>query len=306
MSCVPQRLQYFVFWVSALPHVWQYMAIEPLLRETRPAGLVWFRVKLASTSIALLSGDTSVSQEIGQIKSIFRYPVKSMAGVQLDRAMLGWHGLNGDRRFGFRRLADQSGFPWLTASRLPELILYKPTGASEVNQDLPTHVRTPDGAELALHSEELQNEISRRHGAPLQLMQLKHGIFDDATVSLINAATVREIEREAGRAVDVLRFRPNILIESNSNEPFAEDQWVGKTLRFGSDDTRFGSDDNAPAVSITMRDLRCVMINLDPETAEADANVMKTTLRLNTNHAGVYATVISSGELRVDQKVYLV
>lgn len=239
-----------------------------------------------------------MSQEIGQIKSIFRYPVKSMAGVQLDRAVLGWHGLNGDRRFAFRRLADQSGFPWLTASRLPELILYKPTGASEVDPDLPTHVRTPDGPELALHSEELQEEISRRHGAPLQLMQLKHGIFDDATVSVINAATVREIEREAGRPLDVLRFRPNIVIESNSDEPFTEDQWLGKTLRFGS-------DDNGPAVSLTMRDLRCVMINLDPETAEADANVMKAALRLNTNHAGVYATVISSGELRVAQKVYL-
>ena len=240
-----------------------------------------------------------MNQEIGQIKSIFRYPVKSMAGVQLDRAVLGWHGLNGDRRFAFRRLADQSGFPWLTASRLPQLILYKPTGASEVDHDLPTHVRTPDGAELALNSEELQNEISGRHGGPVQLMQLKHGIFDDATVSVINAATVRELERESGRAVDVLRFRPNIVIESNSGEPFGEDQWVGKTLRFGS-------DDNGPAISVTMRDLRCVMINLDPQTAEADSNVMKAALRLNTNHAGVYATVIRSGELRVDKQIYLV
>ena len=55
-----------------------------------------------------------------------------------------------------------------------------------------------------------------------------------------------------------------------------------------------------------MRDLRCVKINLDPETAEADSNVMKAALRLNTNRAGVYAMVISSGELRIDQKVYLV
>jgi uncharacterized protein YcbX len=240
-----------------------------------------------------------VSHEIGHIKSIFRYPVKSMAGVQLDRAVLGWHGLNGDRRFGFRRLADQGGFPWLTASRLPQLLLYKPFGEASVDHDLPTHVRTLDGAELALDSEELRAEISQRHGASVQLMQLKHGIFDDATVSIINVATVRALERETGRPLDVLRFRPNILIETNSDEPFAEDQWVGKTLRFGS-------DDNAPAVSITMRDLRCVMINLDPVTAESDSNVMKAALRLNTNHAGVYATVVSSGELRVDQKLYLV
>jgi len=237
-----------------------------------------------------------LSKEIGRIKGIFRYPIKSMAGVQLDRADLGWHGLNGDRRFAFRRLADKSGFPWLSASRLPELLLYKPIG---VDKDLPTHVRTPDGAELELESEDLRDEISGRHGSPVQLMQLKHGIFDEAAVSLINVATIREVEHEANRPLDVLRFRPNILIESHGVAPFGEDQWVGKTLRFGT-------EDNGPAVSVTMRDLRCVMINLDPETAEADSRVMKAALRLNTNHAGAYATVIGSGELRIDQKVYLV
>jgi uncharacterized protein len=196
-------------------------------------------------------------------------------------------------------LADQSGFPWLSASRLPQLLLYKPIGEAEVDNVLPTHVRTPDGAELELDSEDLRNELSQRHGSPVQMMQLKHGIFDEAAVSLINVATVREVEREAARRLDVLRFRPNIVIESHGVEPFAEDQWVGKTLRFGT-------DDNGPAVSITMRDLRCVIINLDPETGEADSSVMKAALRLNANHAGVYATVIGSGELRIDQKVYLV
>lgn len=238
-----------------------------------------------------------LSKEIGRIKKLFRYPVKSMAGVPLDHVGLGWYGLNGDRRFAFRRLADQSAFPWLTASRLPQLLLYKPIGKSNVDKDLPTHVRTPYGAELELLSEDLRNEISQRHGSPVQLMQLKHGIFDEAAVSVINVSTIREVERAADRRLDVLRFRPNILIESNGAEPFAEDEWVGKTLRFGTD---------GPAVSVTMRDLRCVMINLDPETAEAETSVMKATLRLNANHAGVYATVIGSGELRIDQKVYLV
>lgn len=239
-----------------------------------------------------------MGKEIGQIKGIFRYPVKSMAAVPLDRADLGWDGLNGDRRFAFRRLEDQSGFPWLTASRLNQLLLYKPIGEAEVDKDLPTHVRTPDGAELELRSEDLRNEISRRQGSPVELMQLKHGIFDEAAVSLINVVTIREVERESGRQLEILRFRPNIVIESHGVEPFGEDQWVGKILRFGT-------DDNGPAVSITMRDLRCVMVNLDPETGEADSRVMKAAVRLNANHAGVYATVISAGELRIDQKVYL-
>jgi len=121
----------------------------------------------------------------------------------------------------------------------------------------------------------------------------------NAGVTLINVATILTVERESGRRLDMLRFRPNIVIESYGGEPFAEDQWLGKTLRFGV-------AEDSPAVSITVRDLRCVMINLDPETAEADSNVMKAAVRLNANHAGVYATVICPGELTVGQKVFLI
>src|SRR5437868_9873121 len=66
--------------------------------------------------------------ELGRISAIFRYPVKSMAGELLDVAKLDWHGIEGDRRLAFRRLNDKSGFPWLSASKLPELLLYKPFG----------------------------------------------------------------------------------------------------------------------------------------------------------------------------------
>src|SRR6185312_2990048 len=64
--------------------------------------------------------------ELGRISAIFRYPVKSMAGELLDVARLSWHGIEGDRRLAFRRLTDKSGFPWLTASKLPQVLLYKP------------------------------------------------------------------------------------------------------------------------------------------------------------------------------------
>ena len=81
--------------------------------------------------------------EIGQVEAIFRYPVKSMAGERLEWAEVGWHGLAGDRRLGLRRLEDRSGFPWLTASKLPELVLFTPQrGEGGGEGDLPTHVRT--------------------------------------------------------------------------------------------------------------------------------------------------------------------
>src|SRR5215472_17669199 len=86
---------------------------------------------------------------VGHVFEIVRYPVKSMAGAATSSAFLGWHGLDGDRRFAFRSVGDGSGFPWLTASRVPELVLYRPDGfVDRDGEPLPTHVRTPAGSSL--------------------------------------------------------------------------------------------------------------------------------------------------------------
>lgn len=238
--------------------------------------------------------------ELGRISALFRYPVKSMAGELLDAAKLGWHGLEGDRRWALRQLSDKSAFPWLSASKLPELLLYKPFRLDGNSAGpFPTHVRTPEGKEYELSSEELRKEISSRYGSDLELMNLKHGIFDEASVSVISLSTVHGIESASNRNLDLRRFRPNVVLETNSGEPFEEDRWVGRSLTFGA----FGEGNNAPAIRITMKDERCVMVNLDPDTAEKDSEVMKTVVRLNQNYAGVYGNVVSAGELRVGQVV---
>jgi len=91
--------------------------------------------------------------EIGHVEAIFRYPVKSMGGERVEVANLGWHGLDGDRRLAFRRIDDRSWFPWLTASKLPDLLLFAPHGREDGAQgDLPTHIRTPDGEKRCLSS----------------------------------------------------------------------------------------------------------------------------------------------------------
>src|SRR5260370_26873632 len=76
-------------------------------------------------------------------------PVKSMGGERLEVATLGWHGMDGDRRLAFRRIDDRSAFPWLSASKLPGLLLFAPQRHEDGAQgDLPTHIRTPDAEEL--------------------------------------------------------------------------------------------------------------------------------------------------------------
>jgi hypothetical protein len=196
-------------------------------------------------------------------------------------------------------MGDAGGFPWLSASRLPELLLYEPGGLDESGgEPLPTHVRMPGGPRVALRSAELAAEIGARFGGAVELMQLRHGVFDEATVSVIAVATIEGIAREAGRALDRRRFRANVVLETDGGEPFLEDAWVGGTLVFGD-------GESPPAVSVTMRDRRCVMVNLDPETAERDARVMKAVARLHGNDAGVYATVVGRGTIRVGDRVRL-
>ena len=240
-----------------------------------------------------------MSRVIGYVETIFRYPVKSMKGERLESASLGWHGLDGDRRLALRRIDDRSDFPWLSASRLPDLLLFAPHRREEGAQgDLPTHVRTPEGHALPIFGEELAAEVGRRHGAPVQMMELKHGIFDEACISVIALDTVREIERLAGKSLDIRRFRPNVVVRLLSPGPFQEDEWLNGVLSFGD-------GGNAPALAVTMRDVRCSMVNLDPDSARPAPEVMKAIVRANQNTAGIYGAVTRIGRLSVGQTMRL-
>jgi len=236
--------------------------------------------------------------KIGEVEALFRYPVKSMSGEDLEGADLGWHGLGGDRRLAFRRIDDRGGFPWLTATKLPELILFTPVrrGAIAAGR-LPTHVRTPEGRELAVFSEELAAEIGRRHGSPVEMTHLDRGIFDEASVSAITSATIGEVSNLAGHRLDARRFRPNLLISSLQSDPFEEDTWVGGLLSFGDGDA-------AATIAITNRDERCSMVNFDPDSARPAPEVLKAVARERDNKAGVYGTVFRRGRLAVGQPVY--
>jgi uncharacterized protein YcbX len=241
-----------------------------------------------------------MTKPLGRVLELVRYPVKSMAGVATKSAFLGWHGLGGDRRFAFRRVGDKSGFPWLTATRLAELLLFQPCGLDErTGEPLPTHVRTPTGAQHELWSLDLQREVADRLRSEVELMQVRHGVFDDAPISLICSATIAGVSRASGVPIDSRRFRPNIVVESDDSEPFLEEQWMGGTLVFGETEPR-------PAVQATMRDARCKMINLHPDTGEHDARMLKAVVQLNQNNAGVYGTVVRTGTIRIGDPVSLI
>ncbi len=237
--------------------------------------------------------------EVGTVEAIFRYPVKSMRGEALEAANLGWHGIEGDRRLALRRTDNRSGMPWLTASKLPDLVLFAPQQCEDRGQeDIPTHIRTPDGRVMPVFGEDLATEVGRRCGAPVEMMQLRHGIFDEASISVITSDTVREIGRLAGRSLDVRRFRPNVVVRLLQSVPFQEDEWLGGVLSFGA-------GDDAPAITVTMRDVRCSMVNLDPDSASPAPEVMKAIVRANQNNAGIYGAVTRLGRLAVGESIVL-
>ena len=234
---------------------------------------------------------------LGTIREIYRYPVKSMAGEAQRVATIGWHGLDGDRRFAFRRTGDTSGFPWLSASKLPALLCHRPYYPSGVEGGRHIRVVTPDGEDLAGDSAELRERVAASCGGAVELMHLKQGIYDEAPLALITVATLRRLSEASGVPFDVRRFRPNILVETPDERPFAEDGWVGRSLSCG------GQPESA-LIGVTMRDLRCAMVNLDPDTARADPRLLKATAQLNTVCAGVYGVPVRTGAISVGDGLY--
>jgi len=245
--------------------------------------------------------------KIGHVEALFRYPVKSMGGERLEAADLGWYGLEGDRRLALRRMDDRTGMPWLTASTLPDLVRYAPHPQENGPQrDLPTHVRTPEDEVMPVFGDDLAAEIGRRYGAPVQMMQLRHGIFDEASISVIASDTVREIGRLAGRSLDMRRFRPNVVVRLLRPAAFHEDEWLGGVLTFSEGGGQEAEESHdAPAITVTMRDERCSMVNLDPDTASIAPEVMKAVVRGNQNNAGIYGAVTRTGRLAVGQPIFL-
>jgi uncharacterized protein YcbX len=163
----------------------------------------------------------------------------------------------------------------------------------------PAQIRMPDGTVVPLWDPLLTEYVSQKLGYRVELMRFRQGFFDDASVSVIDLTTVSAIGREAGLELDIRRFRPNIVVSTDAPEAFAEDGWIGGSIVFGKGAA-------GPVVNATMRDLRCVMINLDPDTAEPDPRIMKAAVRLNKNYAGMYGNVARTGTLVVGDPVWLI
>ena len=237
---------------------------------------------------------------VGRVAALYRYPVKSMRGERIAATQVYWHGLAGDRRYAFVRGGNTSRFPWLTGREVPNLLRYAPYFA-EGGDPLAAAVRviTPEGGDCALEDAALRDELAVQYGGAISLLQSSRGIPDSAGVSVLGAATVRDLGERVGATLDPLRFRPNILVETANGEPYEEEDWLGGLLVFGE------REDGA-RIRLNRKDPRCMMVNLDPVGATQNPAVLREIARNRDLCAGLYATTEGIGTILVGDAVRLV
>jgi uncharacterized protein len=228
--------------------------------------------------------------ELGHVVALWRYPVKSMAGESLTEVDVSWQGLAGDRRWAFiRDGVTHSNFPWLTIREQPSMCHYRP---SFTDPDRPeaskTMVRTPTGADFDVVDPALAAEL----GTSVPVIKTERGLFDAAPLSLITTQTLAALGAMVGTELIALRFRPNLVVAAADDVPFQEDFWVGSVLRVGGMQMR-----------VDQRDNRCVMVNVDPVTAQRNPAVLRAIARERQACLGVYGATVEPGRVAVGDPV---
>jgi len=257
---------------------------------------------------------------IGRVDSLWRYPVKSMRGEELDELFAGFSGIYGDRLFAFRSSASREGFPYFTAREETKLLQYRPRfrnpdkaarpinlteaermGANPVSADpseLMIDVETPDGRTLAIDDptliEMLRADVDQKH--QLTLMRSERAMTDCRPFSMFSLQSSRQLGEEIGTPMDKRRFRANVYVDLTSAQGFGENEFVGRSLRIGP----------KAIVNILERDPRCMMITLDPDTGEKTPAILKKLAQAHDGMAGVYGAVLVEGVLRKGDSVELI
>ncbi|HEY3661726.1 MAG TPA: MOSC domain-containing protein [Chthoniobacterales bacterium] len=258
---------------------------------------------------------------IGTVESLWRYPVKSMRGEELPQLFAGFAGVYGDRMFAFHSSASRTALPFLTAREQTRMLAFRPrfrhpekaiapfnlkdaeslgAGATPMYAspaDLAVDVETPGGKTLAIDDpvlvEILRDGLDDAH--ELTLIRSDRAQTDCRPLSLIALSSIKQLGAESGLTIDKRRFRANIYLDLTSREAFAEDRFVGRSLRIGAKAT----------FAVMQRDSRCMIITLDPETGEKSPAVLKTVAQKHEGFAGVYAVVLVEGIIRHGDAVEL-
>ena len=260
-------------------------------------------------------------KSIGKVVSIWRYPVKSMIGEELNSSYVTERGLIGDRVYAL--IDQQTGKvasaknpgKWGKLFDFHAAFIDSPQTAENIP---PVRITLPDGSQIFSNHGEIDLTLSKILSREVSVMNSSlekpsyeeywpdidglaqretvtdeamppQTFFDIAVIHLLTTSTInrlRELYPE-GR-FEVRRFRPNIVVESASEEKdFIENSWVDMKLRIGEE----------IELKVIGPCTRCVMTTLPQGDLPKDLGILRTVAKYNQVHAGVYASVHRGGTI---------
>ncbi|MFD2369122.1 MOSC domain-containing protein [Brevibacillus sp. GCM10020057] len=236
-------------------------------------------------------------KRVGRLESIFRHPVKAMRGEQLAACEVDAFGLYGDRGYYF--LDESRNGKYLSADVVPALLGYAASFTDEKAEGEYPEIRVTDrdghvhtwGDALFAHVA----QTAKRPVQPGRSTPQEGGKNWEDHILLVTDASLREIARLIGEEqLDPRRFRGNLVVVLDEDEPFAEDRWIGKQIRI-----------NDVVLQVNRHCERCMYVNIDPDTLGINPAVLKTCVKRHDNRFGVYASVVTSGMLAAGDAVYV-
>jgi uncharacterized protein len=270
----------------------------------------------------------------GSVAGLWRYPVKSMMGEELNAAEVTERGLVGDREFAVvdaatgkvagaknpRKWGNFFDFraayvePPRRQSKLSAVRMTLPDGTVVTSDqpDLAQVLSKALGREVAfaqaLHGEESSGATAEEYWPDMEGLDYRDTVtewelpagtfFDLAVLHLLTTATIDHLRAlyPDGR-FEVRRFRPNIVVATEPDaHGFAENDWIEHTVAIG-DEVRLRISGPCP---------RCVMITLPQGDLPKDAGILRTAAQHNQANVGVYADVIAGGTIRRGDPVAIV
>lgn len=238
-------------------------------------------------------------QRIGKVKEIHRYPVKSFQGEAVSSSVVEPYGLRGDRSHAF---INHDRFDrHLSAKIIPYLLGYHAKFTEDIlNNNSPAIEVTTPQQEVYTWDQSLLKHLTDRFSFDLSMENFPmdyEGLtaVDEANLLLTTESSLNALGKIIGESLDMRRFRPNIVLTLDSENPFEEVSWIGHTLQIGN-----------VKIEIYKQCKRCIMIGIDPITTNIDISILRDVSKQLDANFGVYAKVKQTGSIKIGDKVYLI
>ena len=266
-------------------------------------------------------------QAVGSVLSVWRYPVKSMLGEEVNSTLVTDRGLLGDRAYALidratgKVASSKNPRRWPTLfkfkaalmdlpdmrERIPPVMITLPNGtqvSSEqgdvdrvlscaLDREVSLRSQVPEGAQLEQYWPDVEN-LAHREAVTEEEMP-PNGFFDGEVIHLLTTATLAKLHSLYPEGTfDPLRFRPNLVVAPAPTETgFVEDSWIGRTIAIGEQ----------VRLHILRPTGRCVMTTLAQGDLPKDLGILRTAVQANRAKVGVYVTVARGGLIRRDDMI---